>query len=195
MEQLPQASASICRSCLLAEVGLADRWNHRHRCRLIPLLGDEPMKKKTPVMGTTEVPASRTIAQITQVLVEAGARAVSQQYDQGKPTGLQWVMVHNGIPGSYTIPARVDPVYQFLRKQRRGALYQADIDRLKAQAERVAWRQLLRWVEAQVALAQIGMVDLAEPFSPYLTDENGQTMWQYLSTTRFKALPAPESAK
>jgi hypothetical protein len=41
------------------------------------------------------------------------------------------------------------------------------------QAYRVAWRNILDWVQAQMALLEIGMVEMEEVFLPYMLDRQG----------------------
>lgn len=84
----------------------------------------------------------------------------------------------------FEMPIRVDPIRELLRKRGRSG----DSEK----AERVAWRQLLRWVEAQAALIECGMVQPAEPFLAYAFDPiKEQTLFQVMMETQYKALPAP----
>jgi hypothetical protein len=64
-------------------------------------------------------------------------------------------------------------------------------ERDREQAERVGWRQLKRWLEAQLALVETEMVEMREVFAPYLLAEDGRTLFECLEESRFKALPAP----
>src|SRR6266478_5746936 len=41
------------------------------------------------------------------------------------------------------------------------------------QAYRVAWRNILDWVQAQMALLEIGMAKIEEVFLPYMQDREG----------------------
>lgn len=99
------------------------------------------------------------------------------------------------------MPVRVEPVYQLFAK-RKGygtgrrtdgtILLPADMEK----AERVAWRQLLRWVQAQVAMIQTGMVKSEEVFLPYWFDPvKSQTLFQSMTETRFKMLGPAEVTK
>jgi peroxiredoxin family protein len=55
----------------------------------------------------------------------------------------------------------------------------------KEQAERVAWRILKDWVEAQMALLDIEMVKMEEIFMPYIVDQKGQTLYEKLEQKQF----------
>ena len=48
----------------------------------------------------------------------------------------------------------------------------------RAQAERVAWRIVKDWVEAQMAILESEMVQMDEIFLPYMVNDNGQTLFE-----------------
>jgi hypothetical protein len=57
-------------------------------------------------------------------------------------------------------------------------------------AERVAWRQILRWVQAQYAMIETGMVQPAEVFLAYMVNPaTNRTLFDHMIETQFKALP------
>jgi hypothetical protein len=62
------------------------------------------------------------------------------------------------------------------------------------QAERVAWRQLLRWVQAQLAMIDTGMVRTEEVFMPYIVVNaaTNQTLFERMVETQFKMLEGPK---
>lgn len=149
-------------------------------------------QKKTLYMETTSIEASQSAAEICSELVKSGATQIATDYKDGKITGLRWMMRHAGQDVMFSMPARVDPVFRLLNRRRLHPGQHTAQDR--EQAERVAWRQLLRWVQAQLAMIDTGMVESAEVFSPYMVVEHsGKTMWQALQESRFKMLPAPET--
>ena len=53
------------------------------------------------------------------------------------------------------------------------------------QAERVAWRILKDWVEAQMALLDIEMVRFEEIFLPYIETKDGRTVYERLEEKQF----------
>jgi len=46
------------------------------------------------------------------------------------------------------------------------------------QAERVAWRIIKNWVDAQMAILETQMVQFDEIFLPYMLNSKGQTFFQ-----------------
>lgn len=137
------------------------------------------MAKQTLYMGTTQIDVTKTAGEITAELVKAGATSINTDYKGGKVCGLRWVMRVDGNDVLFDMPVRVDPVAKIIRDRN--------------QAERVAWRQLLRWVQAQNAMINCGMVQAVEVYLPYVVvHSSGQTLFQRMNESQFKMLPAPE---
>lgn len=154
------------------------------------------MSNKKPLyMETTEIPAERTAAEVSSVLVRAGATSVSVRYDRGKVTGMSWTMRVGPTELPFRMPARIEPVYKLLLS-RRSDRYpdNATKARVLAQAERVAWRQLLRWCQAQLAMIKVGMAQRAEVFMPYIEQPDGTTFFEYFESKQL-ALPPPSDQK
>lgn len=71
-----------------------------------------------------------------------------------------------------------------LKKEKKNSP-RSNIKATREQAERVAWRILKDWVEAQMALLDIQMVRFEEIFLPYIETENGQTIYERLEEKQF----------
>jgi hypothetical protein len=150
------------------------------------------MSKQILFMETTKIKAGQTASQIVSFLAQACAREVLMQYDgKGKLTGLKFSL---DIPRHgtqiFVLPARVDPIFKIINGRRKYA-HDQTVNKSKdlEQSERVAWRQLFRWVQAQLALIQTGMVEAAEVFLPYMQAKDGKTFWEYVLTGGQLALP------
>jgi hypothetical protein len=152
------------------------------------------MPKKTLFMGTTEVPAEQSAGSITSMLVQAGATKVSMKYLDRKIVGIEFYFQLGALEFPFEIPAKVSAIFDKLWAVR-SPQYRTNRDKVNvlAQAERIAWRQLFRWVEAQCALIETGMVSNVQVFTPYMLVENGRTVFDLVMEQRFKALPAPEN--
>ncbi len=151
------------------------------------------MPTKSLYMETTQVSAEKTAAEITNALVKAGARQISTDYgDSGRPIGLRFVLLIENFPVVFALPVRIDPVFKHINGRRNYPSSHAANDR--AQAERVAWRQLLRWVQAQLAMIETGMVQPQEVFLPYLLHAgSGQTLFEFFKGEGLKQLSSGNS--
>lgn len=139
-------------------------------------------------METTQIPAEKTATEICYVLVRSGATNINQQYQNKRLMGLRWTMPVGSNEVPFEMPARVDPILRMLEKKLNPrTAFKADRTKLREQAERVAWRQLLRWVQAQVAMIETGMVDPGEVFSPYMCLPQG-TLYQCLLEGKIRGL-------
>lgn len=144
-------------------------------------------------METTEISAEKTAGEILQELVKARATQVNTEYKDAQIIGLRWVMPVSGQEAVFAMPARVEPVYKILRARVRGYFGPAAETQMRAKARRVAWRQLLRWVQAQMALIETGMVKPQEAFFAYVqVPWSDQSMFELFESRGMKALPAPE---
>ena len=131
------------------------------------------MTKKTLYMETTQVPASQTASEIVAELVKAGATQINTEYANGEITGLRWIMRIAGQDALFAMPARIEPVYKTLLNRRTDRRFPDVQAKVKQQATRVAWRQLLRWTQAQLAMIECGMTEAGEVFFPYLQTPQG----------------------
>ena len=138
---------------------------------------------------TTTVPASRTIGQVQGLLVEAGARQIMAEYDDvGRATGIAFVVQTGYGPRSFALPVNASRVQAVLGRDKKVPVrYQTP-----EHAERVAWRILKDWLEAQLAIIATEMVTLDQVMLPYMQDGgSGRTVYE-LYVDRQLALPAGE---
>lgn len=126
-------------------------------------------------METTGIPAEKTAAEITHLLVQAGATQTYNKYENKKVTGLSFTLNVGGQVIPFSLPVRVEPVFKCLQRKRSPITRQRKAAFDLEQAERVAWRQLLRWIQAQLAMIETGMVQSAEVFMPYIEVRPGVT--------------------
>lgn len=144
-----------------------------------------------PILNyTTDVPVDRTLAAITKLLVRAGARSISTNYDvDGVPTGVVFHAPTPLGPRVFSLPVNALKVEAVLRKQKVERRYQG-----AKHAERVAWRILKDWLEAQLAVIEAEMVSLDEVMLPYMwaSVEDERTVYQLYVENSLPALPAGE---
>lgn len=122
---------------------------------------------------TTKISAYKTIGEITGILAEHGARRIAQDYNDGKVTAVCFSIDTPFGEQIVRLPANTDKVLKVLQKQRVAG---ADYD----QAERVAWRIVKDWIDAQMAILESEMVEMSEIFFPYMLNnlETNETIYQ-----------------
>jgi hypothetical protein len=150
--------------------------------------------KNTLFMETTKISADRSAAEITAALIKGGAKSISTDYEGRRIVGLEWVMKLGTGEVRFKMPARIDPVHKLLLTEAKRSSRWRDDERqkieLREKAERVAWRQLLRWVQAQMAMIDCGMSEMTEVFFPYVQASNGETIYALAKASQFKQLSA-----
>lgn len=124
---------------------------------------------------TTGVAVKRSVAEIQDMLVSAGAEHVAVSYGSDRePIGVLFTLAGNG----YSLPARVAGVHRALQRQRGLKPSQ----RSEEQARRVAWRIVRDWTRAQLAIIEAQLVTTPEVFLPYLitanVDGEARTLYQ-----------------
>jgi hypothetical protein len=140
------------------------------------------MINKALFMETTKVEAERTAAEISGLLVESGARRISTEYNESREVvGIHFELdVDLGADKriwSVMLPARTEKLFQLINGRRKFDR-SANAAKDRATAKRVAWRQLLRWTQAQLAMIDTGMAQAHEIFLPYVEVEPGVTFFQ-----------------
>lgn len=125
-----------------------------------------------PILNyTTKISVQKTVGEIHEILAKHGAKKVIFDYDeQGEILALLFsIETPVGIQG-IRLPSNAQKVYTVLQRQK----VKCDIE----QAERVAWRIVKDWVEAQMAILESEMVEMDEIFLPYMVDQRGRTFFE-----------------
>lgn len=144
-------------------------------------------------METTNISPERTASEIQLLLREAGASQILTEYSKDKKiSGLFFKLEIYGQEVPFSLPARIDPVFLYLQNKRAPLRRHDKRDIDLEQAERVAWRQLLRWIQAQLAMIETGMVAAGEVFMPYIQTKSGKTLYESATVGGKLALPLPK---
>lgn len=133
---------------------------------------------------TTTISASKTISEMQDALAKAGAAAVAIQYEDGRPHGITFQLRTPQGAQLFTLPVDSVPVQRILAKEKvRGTLAER-MQTVAAQADRTAWRVAKSWLEAQLALVQIGLASLDQVMLPYLHVDGDKTLYAAYSEGR-----------
>ena len=139
------------------------------------------MKVKGLYMGSTKISPEKTAGQIEEVLTKHKATAIQKRYDDGEIVALDFAINVNEQDLFFSLPIRYEAILEIIKK------YHTPSEAEAARARRVAWRQVLRWVEAQLAMVEVEMVKLEEVFLPYLITPKG-TLYEQISEKGFKQI-------
>jgi hypothetical protein len=112
---------------------------------------------------------SRSIELIEKYLVEAGATQIAKSYEGDRPSGILFSIFFNEIPMTFQIPVKIENAYKILAKIKHPRT-PSQINFVKEQAERTAWRCILDWVTSNLAMTQLEQADSLQMLFPYLYD-------------------------
>jgi hypothetical protein len=130
---------------------------------------------------STTVAALQSIGEVHKLLAKGGASAVAVLYgDGGYAEGLTFTLRTAAGPTHFALPVRLAAIRKILgdletdgtirvhrKGQRKGDLSTTE------HAERVAWRIVLQWLQAQLQLIEAGLIDLPQIMLPYLIVGDG----------------------
>lgn len=133
---------------------------------------------------TTTVDAFKTVSEIEYILMKHKAKSIMKQYDGEHISGLSFLIDTGRQQVPVILPVKVEECLKVLKKEKENSP-RSNIKATRDQAERVAWRILKDWVEAQMALLDIEMVKFEEIFLPYIETNTGQTIYERLEERQF----------
>jgi hypothetical protein len=140
-------------------------------------------------METTKISVEKTVSEIQMVLGRSGCSGVMTLFDENKVvSAVAFKILFLDREVAFKLPCRWENIYNHLlsktKRRRRGK--ESD---LLTQSKMIAWRQILRWVEAQLALVDCGMVKVFEVFLPYAQGgPKGQTVFERIEDSKGRFL-------
>lgn len=135
---------------------------------------------------TTTVDSFKTVSEIEYILMKHKAKSIMKNYDGESITGLSFLIDTGFQQIPVRLPMKVDECLEVLKREKKNSP-RSSIKATREQAERVAWRILKDWIEAQMALLDIEMVEMQEIFLPYI-EIQGQTIYEKLEQKNFLLL-------
>ena len=136
-----------------------------------------------PILNyTTTVDALKTISEIEIILIKHGASSIMKNCENMSVTGLSFFINTGYATIPVKLPVKIDECLEVLKREK---LHNKNIKATREQAERVAWRILKDWIEAQMALLDIQMVSFQEIFLPYIQTKTGETIYEQLEARQF----------
>ena len=132
---------------------------------------------------TTTVDAFKTVSEIEYILMKHSAKSIMKNFEDDHIVGLSFLIDVGNQQIPVRLPVKIDECLEILKNEKQKGT--KNIKATREQAEKVAWRILKDWIEAQMALLDIHMVQLQEIFLPYIELPDGNTIYQTLEQKQF----------
>ncbi len=127
---------------------------------------------------TTSIASEKTIMEIQKCLVKHGATKIVTDYTDQTPTAVTFCLILNGNLTAFSLPANYSGVLKSMKSD-------SKISRrllTDEQALKVSWRIIKNWVEAQMAIVEAQLADVAEVFLPYAITKSGTTLYKEIES-------------
>ncbi len=133
---------------------------------------------------TTQIDSEKSIGEIQKCLVKHGAHKITTDFNGRLPIAVTFCLTIDDRTVAFSLPANYAGVLKAMKNDR-------NVPRSKCteeQAQRVAWRIVKDWVEAQMAIVEAQLCDMAEVFLPYAITKNGMTLYREIQGDGMKLL-------
>ena len=111
--------------------------------------------------------------EIQQILSTHGATKITTDYYEGIPVAVTFCLELNGGIVAFSLPANYSGVLKAMKKSKVPKKFLKEEHAIK-----VSWRIIKDWVNAQMALVEADLADMAEVFLPYAITKKGNTLYQ-----------------
>lgn len=159
---------------------------------------------------TSNVPVSRTVYRIEQVLIRCGASGIMKEYAGTKGEIVAISFQIETATGKMTIrlPADKNKALEALwldyvgdhelAADGKSLTWRSNKRKRRSdfaeQADRTAWKIIQDWVEVQMSMIQLKQADTVQVFLPYVYDGK-RTFYERLVESRFKGLLPEKSSQ
>ncbi|HUX54282.1 MAG TPA: hypothetical protein VMV56_07705 [Williamwhitmania sp.] len=125
-------------------------------------------------MESTQKEPEETIQEIMILLRDYKVRDVLTNYnDSGNISAVSFRVIVNDQLVPFKLPANHIPLWNLAKNKKTKYI------RTEDQARRVAWRQVYKWIQSQLAMIDIGMVKFEQVFMPYILIKHDQTIYDH----------------
>lgn len=138
---------------------------------------------------TSNVKAEKSISEIEELLVQAGAKTISKFYDDNNSiAGFFFQLLINNIPHTFKLPSNPKAVESVMAKSIKKP-HRGTLERIKEQARKTSWRLLKEWIHIQITMIQLEQAEASQIFLPYIYDgKTDKTLFEKLKSSNFKQL-------
>lgn len=147
---------------------------------------------------STKIDATQTVAEMQALLARHGARRIAVDYGpRGVPSSLDFMLETPHGMRSFSLPVEPERMQRLLEKEEKAGRLKTGSKSERTsldQAERVAWRVMKVWLEAQLALVAAELVDLDQAMFAYLqVGPAGETLYKVYRTRENLAITGGEN--
>jgi len=125
---------------------------------------------------STKIEPEQTIGEIQKILSRYNVAAMMTEYDGPHVESVSFKLNIDGQSLGFKLPCNWRAVRQIFKEPRHAAKLKCRVDERDAQAIRTSWRIIKDWIEAQLALIEVGMVTIPQVFLPYAIMRDGRTL-------------------
>lgn len=136
---------------------------------------------------SSEVPASRSISMLEDVLIKAGCTEIRKIVEEKMISGIFFILPVNGMTLTFNMEAKVNQVYKKMIDTYQKSPTSTQQAATLKQAERCAWKNLYELVQLQLDMISLDQVEIMQVLLPYLTD-GSQTFYQKIKASNYKLL-------
>ncbi len=135
---------------------------------------------------TTDIAASKTIAEVQEILAKSGARGIAFEYDNsGNIESLFFrLQIESGKEVAFKLPAKPEAVYKAMFAGMSGEYAYGESRRQKSL--NIAWRIMKEWLEVQFTLIKLEQAEAIEIFLPYMVTGQNRTLYQDMKQNQFQ---------
>jgi hypothetical protein len=142
---------------------------------------------------STSIAVEKTIAEIEMMLSKYGATKIMKEYTpEGQPCTLIFGIITDYGEMPVKLPVRTEKILEVFKMQVSNGKLPKKFwsgDWAFEQANRVGWRIIKDWLDAQLTLIGIQMVKIHEIFLPYAYDsKSNQTLFEKMEKKGFSGL-------
>ncbi len=137
---------------------------------------------------STKIPVHQTVSEIEQILAAHGASDIWKQFDgAGNIICINFAVNTKFGKMPFKLPMETEKIVRILKDDKKaqgkyGRYKAADIDI----ARRTGWRIIKDWIDAQMALIDIRLVEIEQVFLPYAYNmQNNQTLYESFKERKF----------
>ncbi len=125
--------------------------------------------------------------EIQKMLSNFGVSAMLTEYDGPQVSAVSFQIKLGEKMGSFKLPCNWRAVQQIFKtknknRKRRNGRIEDKIKEDDEHAQRVAWRIIKDWVEAQLAMVDVNMVTVPQVFLPYAIMRDGRTLSEHVES-------------